>query len=60
MSVRIEDLPVEVAAGELLTRYAGFGHMAIRHGSLPAGTDMAPVLRALPGDGCPSPHWGIS
>jgi hypothetical protein len=59
MSVRIEDLPVEVAAGELITRYAEFGDMAIRHATLPAGTDMGPVLQGLPGDRCPSPHWGI-
>ena len=59
MSVRIEDLPVEVSAGELVTRYAEFGEMAIRHATLPAGTDMGPVLQGLPGDRCPSPHWGI-
>jgi hypothetical protein len=55
MSVRIEDLPVEVDAGELITRYAdsGMPHM-------PAGTDMAPVLQGLPGDRCPSPHGGCS
>lgn len=59
MSVRVEDLPVEVAQGELVTRYAEFGDMAIRHATLPAGTDMGPVLQGLPGDRCPSPHWGI-
>ena len=26
--------------------------------SLPAGTDLAPVLKGLPGDLCPCPHWG--
>lgn len=59
MSVRVEDLPIEVAAGDLVTRYAELGEMAIRHASLPAGTDMGPVLQGLPGDRCPSPHWGI-
>lgn len=59
MAVRIEDLPVEVSQGELVTRYAEFGDMAIRHATLPAGTDMGPVLQGLPGDRCPSPHWGI-
>jgi hypothetical protein len=56
---RIDDLPVELEAGDLLTRYAEFGDMAIRHASVPAGTDMGPVLQGLPGDRCPSPHWGI-
>jgi hypothetical protein len=59
MSVRVEDLPIEVSHGELVTRYAEFGDMAIRHATLPAGTDMTPVLHGLPGDRCPSPHWGI-
>jgi hypothetical protein len=59
MAVRIEDLPVEVMQGELVTRYGEFGELAIRHASLPAGTDMGPVLQGLPGDRCPSPHWGI-
>ena len=59
MSVRIENLPIEVSQGELVTRYAEYGDMAIRHATLPAGTDMGPVLQGLPGDRCPSEHWGI-
>jgi hypothetical protein len=26
--------------------------------SLPAGTDLAPLLQGLPNDLCPCPHWG--
>jgi hypothetical protein len=59
MATTVADMPVEVAQGDLVTRYVELGEMAIRHASLPAGTDMAPVLRGLPGDRCPSPHWGI-
>lgn len=59
MAVHVEDLPVEVQQGELVTRYAEYGDMAIRHATLPAGTDMGPVLAGLPDDRCPSPHWGI-
>jgi uncharacterized cupin superfamily protein len=33
--------------------------MALRHAVVPAGTDFGPVLEGLPGDRCPSPHWGI-
>jgi hypothetical protein len=33
--------------------------MAVRFARVPAGTDMSPVLAGLPGDRCPSPHWGI-
>jgi hypothetical protein len=59
MGTRIDDLPIELDQGDLQTRYIELGDMAIRHARIPAGTDMAPVLVGLPGDRCPSPHWGI-
>ncbi len=59
MATRIEDLPIEISKGELETRYVELGEMAIRHARVPAGTDFGPVLAGLPGDRCPSPHWGI-
>ena len=59
MKFSVADLPVEVSQGDLQTRYVELDDLAIRHASLPAGTDMAPVLQGLPGDRCPSPHWGI-
>lgn len=59
MGTSIEELPVEISAGELQTRYIELGELALRHATLPAGTDMGPVLAGLPGDRCPSPHWGI-
>lgn len=59
MRKSISRLPVEVAQGELETRYVEWGDMAVRHARVPAGTDFAPVLKGLPGDRCPSAHWGI-
>lgn len=59
MAVRIADLPLELSAGALETRYAELGAMAVRHVRVPAGTDFGPVLQGLPGDRCPSPHWGM-
>lgn len=59
MGTRLEELPVELDQGELVTRYAEWGDMAVRYARVPAGTDMAPVLEGLPGDRCPSPHWGV-
>lgn len=55
----LEDLPIELQQGELSTRYAEWGPMALRYARLPAGADMGPVLAGLPGDRCPSPHWGV-
>jgi len=52
-------MPVEIDHGELQTRYLEMGDMAVRHARVPAGSDMGPLLAGLPGDRCPSPHWGI-
>lgn len=59
MGTPVSELPIEIAQGELETRYAEWGDMAVRHAVVPAGTDFAPVLAGLPNDRCPSPHWGI-
>ena len=59
MATPIDAMPVEIDAGELQTRYLELGDMAIRHASVPAGADMSQLLHGLPGDRCPSPHWGI-
>ena len=55
----LEELPVELQQGDLVTRYAEWGDMAVRYARVPAGTDMGPLLEGLPGDRCPSPHWGL-
>lgn len=59
MNGPLEELPIELEQGELVTRYVEWGEMAIRLARLPAGTDMGPVLQGLPHDRCPSPHWGL-
>ncbi|MGA8847043.1 MAG: hypothetical protein WB471_10555 [Nocardioides sp.] len=59
MATPVDEMPVEIDQGEVQTRYLELGDMAIRHASVPAGADMAPLLQGLPGDRCPSPHWGI-
>lgn len=59
MATAINNLPKEIAQGELESRYIEMGEMAIRHAKVPAGTDFTPLLKGLPDDRCPSPHWGI-
>jgi hypothetical protein len=59
MATPVDNLPIEVAQGELETRYIELGDMAVRHLTVPAGTDFTPMLQGLPDDRCPSPHWGI-
>lgn len=59
MKEALDDLPIELKAGELVTRYVEWGEMGVRYARVPAGTDMGPVLEGLPDDRCPSHHWGI-
>ncbi|MEX0834852.1 MAG: hypothetical protein WD010_02085 [Nitriliruptor sp.] len=59
MKEALADLPIELKQGELVTRYVEWGDMGVRYARVPAGTDMSPVLEGLPGDRCPSHHWGI-
>jgi hypothetical protein len=59
MREQLNELPIELAQGDLVTRYVEWNDMAVRYARLPAGTDMGPVLEGLPNDRCPSPHWGI-
>lgn len=59
MKSKLENLPIELQQGELVTRYDEWGDLAVRYVHVPAGTDMTPVLEGLPGDRCPSPHWGM-
>jgi hypothetical protein len=59
MHQSLNTIAIEVQQGQLVTRYAEWDNMAVRHARVPAGTDFTPVLAGLPGDRCPSPHWGI-
>lgn len=59
INVPVEDMPIEVRDGDLITRYAEWGDLAVRHLDLPAGTDLVPALKGLPNDRCASPHWGM-
>ena len=35
-----------------------FGDLLLEFETYPAGLDTAPLLRGLPDDACPCPHWG--
>lgn len=59
MNGTLDELPIELELGAIVTRYLEWGDMAVRFARVPAGTDMGPVLEGLPGDRCPSPHWGL-
>ncbi len=54
MRANREDLTDPVVGGVS----AQWGGMEVSFRSFPAGFDARPLVRGLPGDLCPCPHWG--
>jgi hypothetical protein len=53
-----DELPILFGSDPAAIRgvdWAGLRSMIV---TLPAGTDLAPLLQGLPDDLCPCPHWG--
>ena len=48
MNSALDDLPIEVRQGEIVTRYAEWGEMAVRYARVPAGTERITVWPFLP------------
>jgi hypothetical protein len=53
-----DELPILFGEDGAGIRGADWGGLRAMVISLPAGTDLAPLLQGLPGDLCPCPHWG--
>ncbi len=53
-----DELPILFGADPAAIRGADWGDLRAMVISLPAGTDLAPLLQGLPDDLCPCPHWG--
>ena len=58
MRYAIQDIPLEMEVGEITTRAMDSGDVYTRHIDLPAGTDVTPLFKGLPGDLCQCAHWG--
>lgn len=65
MHIAKQEIPVKIGgpgvAARQLTDFGdatGYGKISGEFFSLPAGMDIAPLLRGLEGDLCQSPHWG--
>lgn len=52
------DLPVALEARWGVSRQAEWGKLSVALEAFRAQTDTSAVLRGLPGDRCPCPHWG--
>jgi hypothetical protein len=53
-----DELPILFGSDPAAIRGADWGDLRSMIISLPAGTDLGPLLEGLPGDLCPCPHWG--
>ncbi len=58
MQARPESLPVIFEQGEASLRGTEWGGMMALLYTIPAGTDLTPLMTGLPGDFCQCPHWG--
>jgi hypothetical protein len=58
MRAAANEMPVELEVGDIHTRGTEWGEQSVRHCNLPAGTDLTPLFKGLPGDLCDCPHWG--
>ncbi len=59
MHESLEKMPVTLQVAGITWRILdGWGGMSVAHVDLPAGSDFTPLLKGLPNDLCPCPHWG--
>lgn len=59
MKIKKEDIPViNEGDGNIMRALNGFGNFAVSYREFQKGTDFTPILKGLPGDMCPCPHYG--
>ncbi len=58
MQMKPENLPVLIDRGGSSLRGAEWGEMVVLLYTIPAGTDMKPLMAGMPDDLCQCPHWG--
>jgi hypothetical protein len=58
MRATSSELPIVFGGGPASIRGADWGDFRSLYLTLPASTDLTPLLKGLPGDLCPCPHWG--
>lgn len=58
MHCKLENLPVTMEApGTKMCMQTGWGGMTVLYWIMP-GADSRPMVKGLPNDSCPAPHWG--
>jgi hypothetical protein len=57
-AITLDELPVVIDDGGVMLRLRDENGLSVGHALLPAGADLRPATKGLPGDLCPCPHWG--
>ncbi len=57
-SIPREDVPVVISGNGVELRVRDENGLSVGFVRLPAGADLRPATKGLPGDLCPCPHWG--
>lgn len=59
MKTAMDDLKTRIDHEGVRFDAADFGEMNVAHVHFPAGADATPLLKGMPQDLCPCPHWGV-
>jgi hypothetical protein len=57
-SISRQDVPIVIDGEGVEVRMREEGDLTVSFVRLPAGANLAPALKGLPGGLCPCPHWG--
>lgn len=59
MKMRCEHMPDRINTGGVRIQSQDWDMLNVSNIHFPAGADAAPLLKGLPDDLCPVPHWGM-
>ena len=57
-AIELDTVPIAIEGGGVELRTQDVGEMTMAFVRLPAGADLRPLVKGLPGDLCQCPHWG--
>ena len=60
MNLKPDHLPIIIEKGNTSLRGIEWGRMMVLLYTIPAGTNMKPLMAGMPCDFCQCPHWGYA
>ena len=59
MKMKCEHMPDRINVGGIRVQSQDWGMLNVSNIHFPPGADATPLLKGLPDDLCPMPHWGM-